>query len=60
MSVEEGVGLLGGGGEVPGVWVQVAAGGLDGFVPDDVLRHVRGDACVGPSRSRRCAGARIE
>jgi hypothetical protein len=39
-------------GEVPGVGVQVAAGGLDGLVPEDALEDMEGDAGVGePGRS---------
>ena len=46
------VGLLGGGHEMAGVGVQVAAGGLDGFVAEDALQHVQWDARVGhPGRA---------
>src|SRR5690606_30002047 len=52
VSVEERVGACGGVGEVPGVGVEVAAGGLDRFVAEDALEDVERDACVGePGRS---------
>ena len=41
------VGLPGGFGEVPVVGVEVALGGLDRLVPEDLLEHVQGDAGVG-------------
>jgi len=47
LGIEEDVGLLGCGGEVPGVRVQVAAGGFDGLVPQDALQHVQRNARVG-------------
>ena len=47
LSVEEGVRAGGGVGEVSGVGVEVAAGGLDGLVSEDALEDVEGDAGVG-------------
>ena len=38
------VGLPGGFGEVPVVGVEVALGGHDRLVPEDLLEHVQGDA----------------
>lgn len=44
---EELVGLSGGFGEVSVVGVEVALGGLDLLVSEDLLEHVQGDAGVG-------------